>query len=300
MSKAPIEHQIQTPYGEICWFEWGRAGEGPTLLLLHATGFHARLWDQVIAHLPDDLHVVAPDQLGHGRSYKPDSMAEWTTSCRALLPLIDHLTLAGQPLLAAGHSMGGYVLSLLAAERPEAFDQILLIDPVILDPEAYLGGAHIVPDPMDHPVAKRRNIWPSAQDMAARFADRPPYDTWDRAVVDDYCQYGLLPRADGDGLELACPPKLEASIYQNAPAANPYDWADKVKARTHIWRAPQSPRASVMDFRNSPTWLGAAEAFGAETDRLWPDHSHFMPMEAPKLVAQAMAALFDLDGAKAG
>lgn len=294
MSKAPIEHQIQTPYGEICWFEWGRAGEGPTLLLLHATGFHARLWDQIVAHLPENLHVVAPDQLGHGRSHKPDSMAEWTTSCRALLPLVDHLTQSGQPLLAAGHSMGGYVLSLLAAERPEAFDQLLLIDPVILEPDVYLGDQHIVPDPMDHPVAKRRSHWDSAEQMAGRFAERPPYALWDRDVLRDYCVYGLLPSGDGQGFELACPPKLEASIYQNAPAASPYDWADRVKARTHIWRAPQRPRADAMDFANSPTWLGAEAAFGAETDRLWPDHSHFMPMEAPQLVAQEMAALFGL------
>jgi pimeloyl-ACP methyl ester carboxylesterase len=295
MKRTPVEHHTETPFGKICWFVWGEAGEGPTLLLLHATGFHARVWDKVVAHLPDNIHVVAPDHLGHGRSDKPDSMANWTDSCLALLPLIDQLSADGRQLVAAGHSMGGYVLTRLAAERPQAFSQILLIDPVVLQPEYYSGAAHIVPDPLEHPVSKRRAQWASAEEMFDRFQTRPPYDAWDKEVLRDYCTYGLLPAPDGEGMTLACPPHLEAGIYQNSQAASPYDWADQITARTHIWRAPQSERANEMDFSNSPVWLGAAKAFHAETDRLWPDNSHFMPMEAPAIVAAEMAELLQLE-----
>lgn len=51
-----------------CW-EWRAElrGHGPTLLLVHATGFHGRVWDQVIARLPG-RHVLAIEQRGHGRS----------------------------------------------------------------------------------------------------------------------------------------------------------------------------------------------------------------------------------------
>lgn len=295
MKRTPIEHYSETPFGKICWFEWGKAGEGPTLLLLHATGFHARVWDQIVAHLPENTHVVAPDHLGHGRSDKPDSMANWTDSCLALLPLIDEWSAGGRQLVGAGHSMGGYVLTRLAAERPEAFSQILLIDPVILPPEYYTGEAHIVPDPSEHPVSKRRANWGSAEEMFQRFQSRSPYDAWDEQVVRDYCDYGLLPAPDGNGMMLACPPHLEAGIYLNSQRSSPYDWADQIAARTHIWRAPQSERANEMDFSNSPTWLGAAKAFRAETDRLWSNNSHFMPMEEPRVMADEMAALLQLD-----
>ena len=46
-------------------FRWGDT-VGRTLLLVHATGFHARCWDQVIAHLPSDWNIVSVDMRGHG------------------------------------------------------------------------------------------------------------------------------------------------------------------------------------------------------------------------------------------
>ena len=52
-------------------FEWGDADPAqPTVVLAHATGFHARCWDRVIAHLDPSRHVIAIDQRGHGRSAK--------------------------------------------------------------------------------------------------------------------------------------------------------------------------------------------------------------------------------------
>ena len=45
---------------EICCFRWG-SPVGRTLLLVHATGFHARCWDQVIAHLPADWNIISVD-----------------------------------------------------------------------------------------------------------------------------------------------------------------------------------------------------------------------------------------------
>ena len=83
----PREHRQRTPQGEICWFEWGERGEGASLLLLHATGFHARVWDQVVAALPAGTHVIAPDHRGHGRSYRPATLADWAATADVLLPL---------------------------------------------------------------------------------------------------------------------------------------------------------------------------------------------------------------------
>src|SRR3546814_8892274 len=94
------------------------------------------------------------------------------------------------------------------------------MDPVFYEGEA----AKAIPDPADHPVARRRNVWTDVEEMRARFADRPPYANWDPRVLADYCTYGLLPAAEGEGFELACPPALEASVYQNALRTNPHEW----------------------------------------------------------------------------
>ncbi len=286
---GPQEHQIATPDGDICWFEWGTPGPGPSLLLLHATGFHARLWDRVVAALPAGAHVVAPDHRGHGRSFKPVSLADWTGNAAALLPLLDRF--AGTPLVGCGHSMGGVVLTRLAAERPDAFRHLILIDPVIMDPGLYEGQAALpVPDPAEHPVARRRNMWTSAEEMRARFADRLPYSRWDPQVLADYCDHGLLPAASGEGYELACPPALEASMYQNALRTDPHAWLGAVKAPVTLIRAPQGTRGDAMDFSQSPTWTGLGPALHTERDERWDEHSHFIPMEAPARVAGLIAA----------
>ncbi|OHD05020.1 alpha/beta hydrolase [Sphingopyxis sp. RIFCSPHIGHO2_12_FULL_65_19] len=288
MGEQPREHRLDTPEGDICWFEWGSRSDRPSLLLLHATGFHARLWDQLVAALPAGTHVVAPDHRGHGRSYRPATLANWAANADVLLPLLDGL--GGHPIVGAGHSMGAYILTRLAAQRPAAFAHLVLIDPVIMDPALYEGeAARPIPDPAEHPVARRRNAWPSAEAMRTRFADRPPYANWDPRVLADYCTYGLLPAADGDGVELACPPALEASVYQNALRTNPHEWLHYLAAPSIVIRAPTGERGGPLDFSLSPTWTGLGAAIGAERDELWAEHSHFIPMEAPARVAALLA-----------
>ena len=288
---GPREHRLATPDGDICWFEWGAPRHGAaSLLLLHATGFHARLWDRVVAALPAGTHVIAPDHRGHGRSYRPSTLAKWVETSDVLLPLLDRLS--DHPIVGGGHSMGGYILTRLASQRPAAFRHLLLIDPVIKAPEDYEGqAAPPIPDPADHPIARRRNAWTSVEEMRARFADRMPYAAWDAQTLADYCTYGLLPAPDGEGLELACPPALEASVYQNALRISPHMWLPYLATPTSVVRARESDRDGEMDFSSSPTWPGLGAAIGAQRDELWSDHSHFIPMEAPARVAGLLAEL---------
>ena len=286
----PREHRLETPEGDICWFEWGTRGQGASLLLLHATGFHARLWDRVVAALPAGTHVIAPDHRGHGRSFRPTTLANWAATSDALLPLLDGL--GGHPLVGCGHSMGAYVLTRLASQRPAAFGHLVLIDPVIMDPAFYEGeAAKPIPDPAEHPVARRRNSWTSAEEMRARFADRPPYANWDPRVLADYCTHGLLPAAEGEGLELACPPALEASVYQNALRTSPHEWLHYLATPSTVIRAPTGERGGPLDFSLSPTWTGLGAAHGAERDEQRAEHSQFKPMEDTARVAAQHANL---------
>ncbi len=182
--------------------------------------------------------------------------------------------------------MGAYVLTRLASQRPAAFRHLVLIDPVIMDPAFYEGeSAKPIADPSEHPVARRRNAWMSAEEMRARFADRPPYAHWDPRVLADYCTYGLVPAADGEGLELACPPALEASVYQNALRTSPHEWLPYLAAPSTVIRAPSGERGGPLDFSLSPTWPGLGAAIGAEREELWAEQSHFIPMEVPERVA---------------
>ncbi len=290
MTAQPREHRLTTAEGDICWFEWGESSRGrPSLLLLHATGFHARLWDQLVAHLPAGTHVIAPDHLGHGRSACPATLSDWTKIADALLPLLDRF--AGHRLIGCGHSMGGFALTRLAAKRPDAFTHLLLIDPTIFDPAFY--PSDIVPpiaDLAEHPVTRRRNQWDDASQMIAHFKARPPYAAWVPAVLADYCNFGLVGAAGGAGFELACPPALEASVYHGAMRANPHRWLPLITAPVTVIRAKTGERAGNLDFSVSPTWPELGAAMGAVSDEQWADQSHFIPMEAPQRLAALISA----------
>ena len=282
MAQPPSEHRFAAPGGDLCWFEWGQPGVEPSLLLLHATGFHARCWDQVVAALPGDRHIVAVDLPGHGRSFRPETLGDWMTIGNAAGAFVS--AQFDRPVFGVGHSMGGYLAVRLAAKLPQAFSGLLLVDPVIMPPAAY----QQTPRQLmvaEHPVARRRNRWDSADQMITHFAARPPYASWRPDVLADYCRFGLVKAADGEGLELACPPQLEASAYMGSAGNNPHAMLDQVHCPVTVLRARNGERGSTIDFSISPTWPELASALPNAVDLHWSDLSHFIPMEAPDRLA---------------
>ena len=280
----PSEQSFASSHGEICYFEWGKACNGPSILLLHATGFHARCWDKIIEAFPDGTRVIAVDQLGHGRSAKP-VISDWAMIADATAELLESLGISFA--VGAGHSMGGHCLVQLAARSPELFERLVLIDPVIMVREAYQ-------DPPDYSatnrmVAKRRNSWTGADAMVERFQDRHPYKLWDPAVLRDYCEYGLLPDGEG-GYELACPPQTEASVYATSASVDPWPLIERIKLPVTVLRAPQLVQEGVFDFASSPTPPTLAEKFINGTDIYLPDLTHFMVMQDPKRIAELILA----------
>jgi pimeloyl-ACP methyl ester carboxylesterase len=283
--RQPLEHQFQTSTARITYFEWGPA-DGAVVLLLHATGFHARCWDQVVASLPPQLHVYAVDMRGHGRSEKIGPY-QWDAFAGDISELIEHLGLVDA--IGVGHSMGGHCLTQVAASHADAFSRLLLIDPVILPPQAYSGARYSgLAGPEDHPVSKRKGHWRDWQEMFDRFVDRKPFSLWQREVLEDYCRYGVLPAADGNGFELACPGLVEASIYMNNTQTNVHGLLREVRIPVVILRAKtrDPDDHNIMDFSMSPTWPELAAHFPNARDVYLPHLTHFIPMQEPELVAR--------------
>ncbi len=249
------------------------------MLLCHATGFHARCWDQIVARL-DGIRCVALDFRWHGRSGKPAPPYSWRPFGEDLAELTSQLGL--QNAIGVGHSMGGHAITLAAAANPAAFSALVLLDPVILPPEAYGRPS----EPLDF-VARRRNEWASPDEMYERFKDRPPFQTWDRAVLRDYCDHAL------SGSALACPPEIEAAIYGNSGAsdANIYPEIATIDIPVHIVRS--SSPYTYGRFDGSPTAGDLASRFKQATDERLADVSHFIPMEAPDLTARLILNVYN-------
>ena len=285
MMTQPTENRIRLNGLEICYFEW--PGTGPAIFFAHATGFHARCWDQIIKRLPG-RHAIAIDMRGHGRSERPDpSTVEWRQFGEDVAELAKALKFEGA--IGVGHSMGGHSVTLAAALVPGAFAGLLLVDPVILSEETYARRQR--PEGTEHFAARRRNQWASVEEMVERFSGRGNFANWDPATLRDYCQYGLLPSSTGDGFELACPPAFEGATYMMSSGSDIHSQMAKLQIPVRIIRARQRTSEIAADFSSSPTDPDLWKSFPQATDRELPELSHFIPMEAPALVADEIGAL---------
>ena len=291
---SPVEHYLQVRDLRLCYFEWGLAAHNqPTYLLVHATGFHARCWDGVVRELlkhQPDAHVVALDMRGHGRTDKTPPF-NWTSFGADLIEFAAELDLRG--VIGSGHSMGGHALLQCAAAQPERFNRLLLVDPVVLDPQAYVGH-DVAAEPQDHPTSRRKAEFDSWQAMRDRFASRRPFSLWQADVLDDYCQYGLLPSDAGGDLSLACPPLVEASVYVQTTGKSIEHLLGRIHQSVTVLRAKKREgERDPMDFSDSPTWPGLAAALPQGVDLYLPELTHFIIMQAPAMVAHCLR--FDVD-----
>lgn len=103
-----------------------RSGDGPILLLLHYWGGSGRTWDPTLAHLDPNTPVASYDQRGWGRSNTlsgPFDLAQLAIDAAAVMNALD------SDVVLVGHSMGGKVAQLVAAERPAALTGLVLVAP---------------------------------------------------------------------------------------------------------------------------------------------------------------------------
>lgn len=111
----------------------GATGDPKVVLLLHGKNFGAFYWAKTIELLVrDGYRVIAPDQLGFGKSDKPRdyaySFAAFAANTRGLLDM-----LAVPKVDVVGHSMGGMLATRFALLYPDRTRSLALINPIGLE-----------------------------------------------------------------------------------------------------------------------------------------------------------------------
>jgi pimeloyl-ACP methyl ester carboxylesterase len=106
---------------------------GRSVLLLHGKNFSAAAWASSIALLTQHgFRVIAPDQIGFGKSSKPAhfqySFASLASHSRALLA-----SLGLDRTAVVGHSMGGMLASRYALLYPQHVEALVLVNPIGLE-----------------------------------------------------------------------------------------------------------------------------------------------------------------------
>ena len=99
----------------------------PQVVLCHGFSDSGMCWAPVAMELQGLYDLIMPDARGHGLSDQPETGYNMPMMSSDLAHMIRSLDL-DRPVLI-GHSMGGYVASLVAADYPEAVRGVILEDP---------------------------------------------------------------------------------------------------------------------------------------------------------------------------
>jgi pimeloyl-ACP methyl ester carboxylesterase len=256
---------------EIAAYELG--GEGPPLLVAHATGFLGPVYGPMAEGLADRFRVVALDFRGHGASTRPaNDDFGWDRMALDLLAVVDHL--GGGPIAGFGHSLGGGVALLAERQRPCTFASLFLFEPIVFPDDMVFDG----PNRMAGPARSRRSSFPSRADALARYSSRPPLSLMRPDVLAIYVRDGFVDQADGS-VALACSPDDEARTFES-----------EIKVRTSTIAAVDTDVTVTVGHDEegpNPARLGAAIVAALPRAELLvhPELGHLGPFEDPPAVA---------------
>jgi pimeloyl-ACP methyl ester carboxylesterase len=108
------------------------ASNGNTAVLLHGKSFSGNYWENAIGRLTDDgYRVVVPDQIGFGKSSKPDIRYSFDLLSANTKKLLD--TLGIHRAAIVGHSFGGMLAIYFARTYPEITAALALENPIGLE-----------------------------------------------------------------------------------------------------------------------------------------------------------------------
>ena len=177
----------------------GGEPNGKTVVLVHGKAFGCYYFRNVIEALAGaGYRVVAPDQIGWGKSPKPDIHYSFQLLAANTAALLDHLGVGDVAVL--GHSTGGMTATRFALMYPGRVTHLVLEDPLGLadyrtgipaqseetlyehelhwtDPaviRGYVCGYFVHPDP---------KVWEPLADVLVRVTLGPDYPRWARAAA---------------------------------------------------------------------------------------------------------------------
>ncbi len=256
-------------------------GDGPPLIICHATGFHGRTYEPFARLLTGSYHVWAIDFRGHGASTPPDDENfDWVGMADDLLASID--AIGGGPVYAVGHSLGGATVLRAAHREPDAVAKAYLYEPIVmpLDWERPAGENR-----MADPARRRREVFGSRGEALMRYAIRTPLGVLRADCLAAYVEHGFVDIAEG-GVRLACRSENEARTFE-ASGTVTLSMAAEVDMPVVVGAggAPDPGSMAVLA-------LGLVEALPQGRMVVYEHLGHFGPLQDPITIARDVLAAF--------
>ncbi|MGQ0839710.1 alpha/beta hydrolase [Actinokineospora sp.] len=177
---------VRVAGGTLAVATWGNPDHGLPVLAIHGITASHLAWAEVAAR--HDGPIVAPDLRGRGGSSElpgPYGMVAHAEDCVAVLD-----ALGIERATVVGHSMGGFVASVLTQRHPDRVHRLVLVD----------GGAPLAAPPGDGPADLDTLLGPAVRRLSMRFGTRAEYrDFWRRhpafaewtPAIESYVDYDL-------------------------------------------------------------------------------------------------------------
>ena len=265
---------------ELATYDFG--GSGPTLVISHATGFHANVYRSLATQLEARYHCVALDYRAHGDSTTPAG-DDFHWHGYGHDATIFAANLATRPLFGFGHSMGGAALLMAELNAPGTFAGLVIFEPIVLP------AAHEIPAGQDNLLAagarRRRSTFDSFDAAFGNYRAKPPLSGWDTDALRDYVDHGFRSLGDGS-VTLKCVSEHEALTFEMGGTHGTFERLAEIACPVLVLAgnlsSPGPAAAAALVAHNLPH--GSYKQF---------DHlTHFGPMEAPALIAQTIAEYF--------
>lgn len=275
----------------------------PLIIFSHGNSFPASTYGVLFQSLKArGFQVKAIEKFGHDPRYPVTS--NWPHLVQQLADFTSReVEKSGQAAFLVGHSLGGFLSLMCAAEHPLLGGQpvrgVLLIDAPVLGgwratalsvaKRAQLVGS-ISPGAISR---KRRQEWLGRDEVLAYFRGKKAFAKWDEQVLRDYIEHGTHDVSSGQGQGqrlLSFDRDVETAIYNTLP-----DNLD------HLLKAnPLKCPVAFIGARQSSEMKQVGMAMTEKVTRgriMMLDGSHLFPMEKPLATAAAIeAALLNMLG----
>jgi len=118
---------------EMAYMDVGPQDAQHTVLLLHGKNFSGAYWGRTMeALVAEEYRVIAPDQIGFGKSSKPVNVQySFHALARQTAALLGDRNV--ESVTVVGHSMGGMLATRFALMFPGRTDQLVLVNPIGLE-----------------------------------------------------------------------------------------------------------------------------------------------------------------------
>ena len=251
--------------------------DGPDMLLLHATGFLPWLWHPIARSLAGKYNIVVPYFCDHRSSEPETGGLGWDILADDLYKLCSSLKLKDP--FVTGHSMGGTIITLCAAQHKILPAGMILIEPIFLPEISYSRKITVEQHPLASKSINRRSRWDSSEEALSYLKNRKLFSKWDGEMLDLYTKYGMITGDDG-GLTLACSPRKEASLLMGGNAKNPWPLLSEVKCPVLLVEGETSDNKLFIDLKKALSLFPDGSYYEVK------NAGHLIPMEQPSKIAE--------------